>query len=141
MTYERDGGSSITRLSTRTDAQALSTRRLRDLSLGVDPAELATWRARAPDRLVRINERLMARLPLGVIPEGFEVMNLDVAHAKAVPDHFRIAMAATFPAAARDDPLLEALADLPEVSAIELVSQGSATGERRRTAVQFEYRD
>jgi len=43
------------------------------------------------------------------------VVNLDVTNAKAVPDHFRIAMAATFPATSRGDLLLEALQALPGI--------------------------
>ena len=141
VTYERDANSHIALLAPRADAQELVTRRLRNLMLGVDPALLATWRARAPDRLVRINARILASLPPSVIPAGLEVVNLDVTNAKAVPDHFRIAMAATFPATSRSDPLLEALQDLPEISGLDLVSQEDAGGGRRRTAVQFEYRD
>ena len=141
VSYERDAGSRIVLLPPRADAQELSTRRLRDLPLGVDPAALATWRARAPDRLVRINARILESLPPNVIPAEFEVVNLDVTNAKAVPDHFRIAMAATFPATSRGDLLLEALQALPEVSGLDLVSQEDTDGGRRRTAVQFEYRD
>ncbi|OJY89171.1 MAG: hypothetical protein BGP25_11565 [Lysobacterales bacterium 63-13] len=64
-----------------------------------------------------------------------------MTHAKVVPDHFRIAMAATFPATSRGDPLLDVLQVLPEISGLDLVSQEDAGGGRRRTAVQFEYRD
>ncbi len=141
VTYERDAGSSVSRLALRADAQALSMRRLRDLPLGVDPAELATWRARAPDRLVHINTRILASLPASVIPAEFKLLNLDVTSAKAVPDHFRIAMAATFPETPRGDLLLETLQALPEVSGLELASQEDAGHGRRRTAVVFEYRD
>jgi hypothetical protein len=141
VTYERDAGSNITLLAPRVDAQELSMRRLRDLPLGVDPAALSIWRTRAPDRLVRINARILASLPIEVIPAEFEVLNLDVTHAKAVPDHFRITMAATFQATTRGDLLLAALQVLPEVSGLELVSQEDAGQGRRRTAVVFEYRD
>ena len=135
VTYELDAGSHIALLPPRADAQELSTRRLRDLPLGLDPAALATWRARAPDRLVRINARILGSLPPSVISEEFEVVNLDVTNAKAVPDHFRIAMAATFPATTRGDLLLEALQALPEVSGLDLVSQDTPVADAARTAV------
>ena len=141
VSYERDAGSQITLLAPRTDARELAARQLQGLALGVDPAALADWRAQAPDRLVRINSRLLASLPPGVIPAQFEVVNLDVTDATAVPDHFRIAMAVTFPSTWRNDPLLEALQAQSGVSGLELVSQGDAGNGRRRTAVQFDYRD
>lgn len=140
VTYERDGGSSVTMLAPRADAQALSTRRLRDLSLGVDPALLKKWRAEAPDRIVRISARLQARLPAEAL-RGFKVLNLDVSQATSVPDHFRIEWTAAFPSTTRGDPLIEALQGLPEVSGIEIVQQRESAYGGRETSVQFEYRD
>lgn len=140
VTYERDGGSSVTMLAPRADAQALSTRRLRDLPLGVDPALLKKWRAEAPDRIVGISARLQARLPAEAL-RGFKVLNLDVSQATSVPDHFRIEWTASFPTTTRGDPLIEALQGLPEVSGIEIVHQRESAYGGRETSVQFEYRD
>lgn len=141
VTYERDAGSSVKRFAPRADAQELSTRRLRDLPLGVDPALLTSWRAGAAERIVRINSRILASLPQDVFPGEFNVLNLDVAQATSVPDHFRIAWTATFPATTRGDPVLDTLLSLTEVSGIKIVRQHEAEHGLRETAVQFEYRD